>query len=230
MSPLLWTACVNMHLLHSWTCLLLSFHGLFGKAAWVTADTILLQWMNNLESGTTFKCSGFLCRRCYTHIPSVHRLDQTGENVQEKMGGIQNQPDYKLLCSPRPKTSNIFSYHPWYVLFLRSRRNSYTWAMIIIYLQNRHCVRQFSRSGKYTNLGHLYPKAQFYVRSVIHILAILFCITSICPKKWCPSLMLPAVLFSQRSVFPSKKYVGLPVHRITQAIDVLWYVRHINKK
>ena len=77
-----------------------------GKVAWVTADTVLLQWINNLETSETFKCSVVLVD-AVAQTASAHRWDQIGENVQKKMGGIENLPDDKLLSSHQSKAKSV---------------------------------------------------------------------------------------------------------------------------
>lgn len=74
------------------------------KVAEVTNDTVLLQWMNNLETGETFKSSV---------VPAVPVTHRAGENVQKKMGGIQNQPDHQLFGSCQSKTQTVLPSSCW---------------------------------------------------------------------------------------------------------------------
>lgn len=59
--------------------------------------------MNYLEYGETFKCT-VVRVDTVTCTAGGHRKNQTGENVQEKMGRIQNQSDYQLFCACQPDT------------------------------------------------------------------------------------------------------------------------------
>lgn len=50
------------------------------KSCLGTADTLLLQWINNSETVETFKCS-VVPVDAAAHTASVHRWDQIGKNV-----------------------------------------------------------------------------------------------------------------------------------------------------
>ncbi len=112
-------SCVNMSvlvfLILNWVLSWSICCGLLGKVAWVTSDTVLPHWINYLETGETFKCS-VVPADAVAQTASVHRWDQISKNVQKKMGGIQNLPDYKLFSSRQPKTKSILSCCCWYVL------------------------------------------------------------------------------------------------------------------
>lgn len=78
--------------------------------------------MNYLEYCETFKCTVVPVDTVMCTVGG-HRCNQTGENVQKKMGRIQNQSDYQLFCSCQPETYSISSFHSGYVFFLKLRRN-----------------------------------------------------------------------------------------------------------
>lgn len=54
--------------------------GLLGKVAWVTADIVLLQSINNLETAETFKCS-VVPVDVVAQTAGVYRWNHIGKNV-----------------------------------------------------------------------------------------------------------------------------------------------------